>query len=148
MDIGSGKSFENLSGETIVKLLEGAGHKIIYSNIIPDDPDFIKTNLERIVKMPNVDAVISCGGTGIAKTDVTIETIVPLLDKDLPGFGELFRKLSYEDIGSAAIMTRATSGLINGKVIFCLPGSPQAVEVALKNLIIPEIGHMVKHARE
>ncbi len=147
-ELETGKTVANPSGEIVVKLLEEAGHKVAYRTIIPDDSSLIEKSLKKTVKMKDIDAVITCGGTGITQTDVTIETITPLLEKDLPGFGEIFRKLSYEDIGAAAVITRATAGLIQGKAIFCLPGSPQGVELALKCLIIPEAGHIVKHVRE
>ena len=147
-ELEAGKPVDNPSGETVVKLLEEAGHRVAYSAIIPDNTDMIGKSLRIIVEIDDIDAVITCGGTGITKTDVTIETVAPLLEKDLPGFGEIFRKLSYESIGAAAVITRATAGLLKEKVIFCLPGSPQGVELALKNLIIPEVGHIVKHVRE
>jgi molybdenum cofactor biosynthesis protein B len=94
-----------------------------------------------------VEAVVSLGGTGITISDVTIETVRPMLDKELEGFGEAFRRLSYDQIGTAAILTRSTAGVIGGKAIFCLPGSPNAVETAIKALILPEIGHILAHAR-
>ena len=144
----AGIKVENPSGEIIARLLEEDGHEIAYDEIISDDRRLIRETLERIVKMPEVESVITCGGTGITKTDITVETVDSMLDKEMPGFGELFRKLSYDEIGSAVIITRAEAGLINGKPIFCLPGSPQAVELALKKLILPEVGHIVKHARE
>jgi len=87
------------------------------------------------------------GGTGISLKDVTIEAIHPLLEKEIPGFGELFRAVSYEKIGSAAMMTRAIAGVTKGKAVFCLPGSPQSVALALKEFILPEVGHILKHAR-
>lgn len=146
--IRAGKSVENPSGDRATRLLEAAGHKVIYYDIISDNAELIRKSLEKVIGMSSVDLVVTCGGTGITLTDVTIETVTPLLEKDLPGFGELFRKLSYEKIGSAAIITRATAGLVKGKAVFCLPGSPQAVEMALTSLIIPEAGHVVKHARE
>ncbi len=146
--IQAGRSVENPSGDIAIKLLEGAGHKVVYYDIISDNADLIKKSLERVLGMSSIDAVVTCGGTGITRTDITVETVTPLLEKDLQGFGELFRKLSYEKIGSAAIITRATAGLIKGKVVFCIPGSPQAVEMALISLIIPEVGHIVRHTRE
>jgi len=96
----------------------------------------------------DVDAIVTCGGTGIGPTDVTIETVQPLLEKEILGFGEIFRTLGYEQIGSAVILTRALAGVSRGKVVFCIPGSPQAVSLCLKKLILPEVGHIVKHARE
>jgi len=100
-----------------------------------------------MLKASKVDAIITCGGTGINPSDVTIETLEPILEKELPGFGELFRHLSYQEIGSAAVMTRAVAGVAKGKVIFCLPGSPNAAKLCLEKLILPETGHIILHAR-
>lgn len=147
-ELQAGRHINNLSGDLIVKLLNGIGYEVVYNDLVPDDMSLIRKSLEKTTSMSSIDAIIMCGGTGVTKTDITIETVTPLMDKQLPGFGEIFRKLSYEIIGSAAIITRASAGLINGKVVFCLPGSPQAVETALKNLIIPEVAHIVKHVRE
>jgi len=94
------------------------------------------------------EAVIITGGTGIAPSDVTIESVAPLLEKGIPGFGELFRKISYDKIGSAAMMSRATAGVVKGKVVFCLPGSPDGVETAVRELILPELGHVLSIAKQ
>ena len=142
------EAVEDESGELSAAMLSAAGQKVVRTALVSDNQGLIKKSLKKALDMPNVDAVITCGGTGITHTDVTIETINPLLEKELPGFGELFRRFSYEEIGSAAIITRATAGLIKGKAVFCLPGSPQAVAMALNRLIIPEVGHIIKHARE
>jgi molybdenum cofactor biosynthesis protein B len=147
-ELKAGRHDNNLSGDLIVKLLSVTGYEVVYNDLVPDDTSLIRKSLEKTTNMSSIDAIIMCGGTGVTKTDITIETVTPLMDKQLPGFGEIFRKLSYESIGSAAITTRASAGLINGKVVFCLPGSPQAVEMALKNLVIPEVAHIVKHVRE
>jgi len=96
----------------------------------------------------NVDAVIITGGTGLSRRDVTVESITPMLQKELPGFGELFRKVSFDTIGSPAILSRAIAGTIKGKAIFCLPGSPNAVQTALEKLILPELGHIIRVSRE
>ena len=143
-----GKRVENPSGDIIINLLCDAGHSVIYDAIIPDDENHIRRTLKRVVQMPTVDTIITSGGTGITRTDVTIETVTSLFTKKLPGFGEMFRQLSFETIGSAAVLTRATAGVMDGKVVFCLPGSPQAAKMALTQIIIPEAGHIVKHARE
>jgi molybdenum cofactor biosynthesis protein B len=95
-----------------------------------------------------LDAAIFCGGTGIAPSDVTIETVTPLLQKVLPGFGEIFRRLSFDEIGSGAVLSRAIAGVVNGKAVFCVPGSPNAVKLCMEKLILPESPHIVKHARE
>ena len=106
-------------------------------------------NVGNSIGSKDVDAIIVCGGTGVSLTDVTIETLRPMMIKTLPGFGELFRKLSYDEIGSVALMTRALAGVTDqGKVLFCIPGSPQAVKLVMTKLILPETGHILKHARE
>jgi molybdenum cofactor biosynthesis protein B len=136
------------SGDIMADLIRGSGYPVASREIVSDDNDMIGIALSRALENPSVDAVVTCGGTGITPNDVTIETVESLLEKALPGFGELFRGISYSRIGSSAILTRATAGLIRGKAVFCLPGSPQAVELALKELILPEVGHIVKHARD
>ena len=96
----------------------------------------------------DLDAVVFCGGTGIAPSDITIETVSPFLEKVLLGFGEIFRRLSLDTIGSAAVLSRAIAGVAKGKAFFCIPGSPDAVRLCFKRLILPETSHIVKHARE
>jgi molybdenum cofactor biosynthesis protein B len=142
------KHVEDSSGDLIVQLLEKAGHKIVYKVLIPDDRGLIGQKMSEALGMKEVDAIITCGGTGITPSDVTIETVRPMLTKTLPGFGELFRRLSFEEIGSAALLSRAIAGVSDGKAVFCLPGSPQAVRLCVEKLILSEAGHIVKHARE
>ena len=108
----------------------------------------IRIELKKLISEKKINAVILCGGTGISPSDVTIETVEPILEKTLPGFGEIFRWLSYQEIGSAAILSRALAGTVEGKVIFCIPGSPQAVKLCIEKLILSEAAHIVKHARE
>jgi len=98
--------------------------------------------------MANLDVVIFSGGTGITPTDVTIETVAPFFEKTLPGFGEFFRRISFDRVGSAAVLSRAMAGVAKGKALFCIPGSPDAVRVTVEMLILPEAPHIVKHARE
>ena len=136
------------SGDLIVKILRENGHRVTMRRIVSDDKTQIQRILMRALKSRKTDAIIFSGGTGISPRDVTIEAVQPLLDKEIPGFGEIFRILSYEKIGSAAVLTRALAGVAKGKAVFCLPGSPQSVSLALEKLIIPEAGHIVKHARE
>lgn len=143
-----GDEYEDLSAELISKLLIDNGHRVIIKEIIPDQSDRIRSSLEQKLDDQRVEAIITSGGTGITSTDITVETVSPLLDKFLPGFGELFRRISYEQIGSAAVLSRSIAGLSRGKAIFCLPGSPHAVETALNYLIIPEISHIIKHVHE
>lgn len=139
---------EDESGDLIAELLEQHCHTVSFRRIVPDDESLIKKNLKEALRLQNVDAVMLCGGTGISPTDVTIETVKPLLKKELHGFSEIFRWLSYQTIGSAAVMTRAVAGVMEGKSVFCIPGSPQAVKLCLEKLIIPEVGHIIFHARE
>jgi molybdenum cofactor biosynthesis protein B len=95
----------------------------------------------------DVDVIIVTGGTGLSQTDVTFESISPLLDRQIPGFGEIFRRISYDEIGSAAMMSRAFAGTIRDKAVFCLPGSPSGVKTAMEKLILPELGHIIGLAR-
>lgn len=143
-----GKKVEDVSGDLIETFLTEAGNKVAMRDLIPDDSDLITRSLKEALRSPAIDAVVFAGGTGIAPSDVTIETISPLLEKVLPGFGEIFRRLSFDEIGSAAIMSRALAGIAKGKAIFCLPGSPNAARLCVKELILPETPHIVKHARE
>jgi molybdenum cofactor biosynthesis protein B len=104
--------------------------------------------LEDALGLSDLDVAIFSGGTGITPTDITIETVTPFFEKTLPGFGEFFRRLSFDRVGSAAILSRAVAGVAKGKALFCIPGSPEAVRVAVEMLILPEAAHIVKHARE
>lgn len=142
------KKVEDPSGDLIVKYLQDAGHKVVLREILSDSKVMIQRDVSRALEWENVDAIITCGGTGISPRDVTIESVKPLLEKELDGFGEIFRRLSFDEIGSAAVLSRAVAGISNGKVIFCIPGSPQAVSLCLKRLILPEASHILKHARE
>jgi len=146
-DFEAGKKVIDESGDLIVKTLRAHGHSVFLRDLVPDDKKLVEASVKKALKSKKVDAVITCGGTGINPSDVTIETIEPILDKELPGFGEIFRWLSYGEIGSAAVMTRAIAGVAMGKAVFCLPGSPQAVRLCVERLILPEAGHIVLHAR-
>jgi len=136
------------SGDLIVQALQRHGHRVTLRLLIPDDKRLIEESLKEALESEKVDVIITCGGTGISPTDVTIETVQPLLEKELQGFGELLRKISYEQIGSSALLTRAIAGVSKGKAVFCIPGSPQAVSLALETLILAEAPHVIKHARE
>jgi molybdenum cofactor biosynthesis protein B len=142
------KPITDASGDLIAKTLEDNNKKLLSRILVADEVGEISTALNDSLNINNVKAVIICGGTGISHKDVTIEAVSPMLDKVLPGFGEIFRKLSYDKIGSSAIMSRAIAGIIDDKVIFCIPGSIDAVKLCLNNLILPETGHILKHARE
>jgi molybdenum cofactor biosynthesis protein B len=121
---------------------------ITQRDLLPDDSDVINKSMKRVLASPEIDAAIFSGGTGIAPSDVTIEAVSPFLEKILPGFGEIFRRLSFDEIGSAALLSRALAGVAKGKAIFCLPGSPNAVRLCMENLVLPEVAHIVKHSRE
>jgi molybdenum cofactor biosynthesis protein B len=120
-------------------------HDIILEsiNIVPDSENEIKQVLENLLSRDTLNGILFSGGTGLSPKDITYETIEPLLEKKLPGFGELFRFLSYKEIGSSAMLSRAIAGTIKNLIIFLLPGSPHAVKLALEELIIPEMGHMI-----
>jgi molybdenum cofactor biosynthesis protein B len=141
-------SVSDASGDAIVDMLKDAGHKVLFKKIIADDETMIQDAVMYVLGLPELDAVIFSGGTGIAPTDITIETVSPFFDKTLPGFGEFFRRISYDRVGSVAVLSRATAGVAKGKALFCVPGSPDAVKVSVEMLILPEAPHIVKHARE
>ena len=143
-----GEKADDISGELIEALLKNAGHKVLFKKIIADDKALIQEAVESVLDSAGLDAAIFCGGTGIASSDITIETVSPFLEKTLPGFGEIFRRLSYDKVGSAAVLSRAVAGVAKGKVLFCIPGSPDAVRVSIEMLILPEAPHIVRHARE
>jgi len=131
------------SGQLIVKLLEQNGHTVTRKHIVADEPEAIRTLLQEAIALEDVRVVICHGGTGISLRDRSYEAIAALLEKRLDGFGELFRMLSYQDIGSAAMMSRAIAGIAEGTVIFSTPGSRGAVELAMEKLILPELGHLI-----
>lgn len=135
-------------GQRIVELLSGAGHTVVQREIVPDEPARIAALLTASSKSGQVDAVLITGGTGIAARDQTFETVNGLLTKTLPGYGELFRMLSYDDIGPAAMLSRAIGGVIGRVLVLTMPGSPAAVELAMSKLIVPELGHLVYEARK
>ena len=135
------------NGTCIQALLEQAGHRVASYTILPDEPARVRAHVEHVLDDPEVDVVILNGGTGLAPRDSTYEAIVDLLEKRLDGFGELFRMLSYEHVGAAAMLSRATAGVARGKVVAALPGATAAVELAMTKLLLPELGHMVQLVR-
>ncbi|MCD1296265.1 molybdenum cofactor biosynthesis protein [Methanocella sp. CWC-04] len=146
-DSDSPEKCEDESGKIILDALKGAGHKVLY-RLLSDDRLMIESTVMEMFKDSGADAVIVCGGTGLTASDVTIEAITPMLQKVIPGFGELFRIKSYEEIGTASVLTRAMAGVVEDRVVFCIPGSPNAARLAVKDLIIPELGHIVSHIRK
>ncbi len=132
------------SGRLLVDGLRAAGHEVVDYRIVRDEPAQVRAVVQAACTDPAVQAVVFTGGTGITARDQTFEAIEGLLDKRLPGFGELFRMLSYQEIGPAAMLSRAQAGVRAGRLIFSLPGSPAACRLALERLILPELGHMVR----
>ncbi len=143
-----GEASTDVSGDTIEELLKLAGHNVLFRRVVSDDKVMIEHAVKSVLDNAGVEAAIFCGGTGITHRDVTIETVSQFFDKTIPGFGEFFRRLSYDKNGSSTILSRAVAGVARGKPLFCIPGSPDAVRVAVELLISPEAGHIVKHARE
>jgi molybdenum cofactor biosynthesis protein B len=132
------------SGQLIHRLLKSQGHEVVAYHVVEDEPAQIKDRIAEGLANEAVQAIIINGGTGISKRDSTFEAVDAMLEKRLVGFGEIFRYLTYQDIGSAAIMSRATAGIIKGRILFSTPGSENAVRLAMEKLILPELGHLVR----
>ncbi len=133
-------------GRAIRDLLSGKGHQVTGRQILPDDPARVRAAVREQLANPDVQAILTTGGTGISSRDNSYEAIDSLLEKRLAGFGELFRALSYQEIGAAAMLSRACAGTSQGKVILSVPGSEHAVRLAMTKLILPELGHLVREA--
>ncbi len=131
------------SGRAIANLLTEAGHTVVGRTVVRDEPDEVRRVVGDELRVGRARAIITTGGTGIARRDSTYEALVSLLDKRLDGFGELFRMLSFEEIGAAAMLSRATAGIAGSCALFLLPGSENAARLAMRRLIIPELGHIV-----
>jgi molybdenum cofactor biosynthesis protein B len=132
------------SGALIRELLAGAGHRVVGSEIVRDEPGDVQRVIREACANDAVRAVIMTGGTGITSRDATFEAVEAMLDKRLPGFGELFRMLSYQEVGGAAMLSRAQMGVARGRIVVSLPGSPNACRLALEKLLLPELGHLVR----
>jgi molybdenum cofactor biosynthesis protein B len=132
------------SGALIRELLQAAGHRVTGSAIVRDEPAEVQRIVREQCGTPEVQAVIMTGGTGVTSRDSTFEAVEALLEKRLPGFGELFRMLSYQEIGAAAMLSRAQAGVRAGRIVVSLPGSPNACRLALEKLLIPELPHLVR----
>ena len=132
------------SGRLLQELLRGAGHEVVEYRVVRDEPTEVQGVVHAACANPAVQAVVLTGGTGITSRDRTFEAVEALLEARLPGFGELFRMLSYQEIGPAAMLSRAQAGVRGGRLIFSLPGSPAACRLGLERLILPELGHMVR----
>lgn len=149
MTISSTRTLANdKSGEWIVNFINKEGHELVYHQVIDDDIQAISNAILQVINEQKPDALLLTGGTGISPKDVTIEAVSPLFKKELTAFGPVFAMLGYEEIGSTAIMSRATAGVIDKTLVFCMPGSLNACKFACKSLIFEELGHLVKHVGE
>ncbi|MEM8866571.1 MAG: MogA/MoaB family molybdenum cofactor biosynthesis protein [Planctomycetota bacterium] len=137
---------DDRGGQTLVELLEEAGHQVVAKHIVPDEPAEIRSLLETLINDGSVSAVLLTGGTGISQRDQTCETVASLLTKPLPGYGELLRMLSYQEIGAKAMLSRAVGGVAGQTVVLTMPGSPAAVRLAMQQVILPTLGHLVREA--
>jgi molybdenum cofactor biosynthesis protein B len=142
------RTFEtDAGGQAVVDHLLAAGHQIVFRDIIPDEPAQMRPLLEALRARDDVDAVLLTGGTGISSRDQTYETVASLISRPLPGYGELLRMLSYEQIGSATMLSRATGGLMGRTLLLTMPGSRAAVQLAMEKIIVPELPHLIREAR-
>lgn len=135
------------AGDGIQEALVSGGHEVVIRELVRDDYDGIQSTVDRLADRDDVECVITTGGTGVSPDDITIEAVDPLLDRTLPGFGELFRHLSRDEIGSRVVATRAMGGIVGGVPVFCLPGSANAAQLGTTEIIAPEVGHLVGLAR-
>lgn len=131
------------TGKTAVRLLEAAGHRVSAHVIVPNEAGRIHEAYKEFLGDPEIQVIITSGGTGISSRDMTVGVVSATFEKPLPGFGELFRRLSFDEIGHAAVFSRATAGAVQRKLVFCLPGSRGAMETALEKIILPSLGHML-----
>ncbi len=138
---------DDAAGDAIVERLEAAGHTVAVRELVNDDYDSVQDTIDRFADRADVDCVVTTGGTGVTPDDVTIEAARPLFDKRLPGFGELFRSLSRDEIGTKVVGTRTTAGIADGTPVFCLPGSRNAVELGTESIIVEEAPHLAGLAR-
>ncbi|WXG41056.1 MAG: molybdenum cofactor biosynthesis protein B [Candidatus Freyarchaeum deiterrae] len=146
-EIQTGTQCSDENAGMVENLVKEAGHKLVSVSFVPDEAEDILKSVNELIEK-GVQVIITCGGTGLSPRDITIETLSPLFEKSITGFGELFRFESYKDIGTAAMITRAEAGTYRGAVVFCLPGSPNAVHTACTCFILPEIEHTINHMKQ
>ncbi|MBW2252431.1 MAG: molybdenum cofactor biosynthesis protein MoaB [Deltaproteobacteria bacterium] len=139
---------DDKGGLWINKRAKREGHEVVFHQVIPDEIEIITQTVMDVIKDPAPQALLVTGGTGISSKDVTIEAVHPLFTKELTAFGPIFAQLSFEQIDSAAILSRATAGVIEKTILFCMPGSINACKLACKAIIFPELGHLVRHIHE
>lgn len=138
---------DDQSGNAIRDALEDAGHEVVVRDVIEDSYDDIQRTVENLIDRDDVDVIVTTGGTGVTPDDVTIEAVSDLFEKELPGFGELFRRLSYDEIGTRIVGTRATAGVADSVPVFCLPGSENAARLGTEEIVVQEAGHIAGLAR-
>ena len=138
---------DDLAGDAIAAAFERAGHEVVHRELVDDDFDGVQAAVKQLVGRQDTDVVVTTGGTGVTPDDVTVEAVTPLFDKRLPGFGELFRDLSYDEIGTKVVGTRAVAGVSDGVPVFCLPGSENAAALGAEEIIVEEAGHLAGLAR-
>ena len=148
LTVSSSRTLEDdPAGDAIAEAVEHGGHEVVVRELVGDSYDRVQGVVDTLVGRADVDLVVVTGGTGVSPDDVTVEAVRPLLDKELPGFGELFRRLSYDEIGTRTIATRAAAGVAEGVPVFCLPGSEAAARLGIDAVILPEAGHLAGLAR-
>jgi molybdenum cofactor biosynthesis protein B len=146
--VSSSRSLDDdAAGDAIVAAVEDDGHEVAIRNLVADDYDGVQDEVRTLVRRDDVDAVVTTGGTGVTPDDVTVEATDALFDKELPGFGELFRRLSYDEVGTRIVGTRAVAGVASGVPVFCLPGSENAARLGAEEIVVPEMGHLAGLAR-
>ena len=146
ISVSTTRTLENdHSGNWMHQQAEAEGHQVVFHQVVPDDSETITRTIREVIQKQKPRVLLLTGGTGISSRDVTIEAVRPLLSKELSAFGPLFAQLSFNQIDSAALLSRATAGLIDQTVLFCMPGSLKACQLACKSLIFPELGHLVRH---
>jgi molybdenum cofactor biosynthesis protein B len=138
---------DDIGGRRLREGVTAAGHEVLESALVADDVAAIRAVVRRMLALPGLDVLVLTGGTGFSPRDLTVEAVAPLFDRQVEGFGELFRMLSYQQVGAAAMLSRAAAGLVGDRAVFLLPGSPKAVELALAALILPEAAHLLSQAR-
>jgi molybdenum cofactor biosynthesis protein B len=138
---------DDVSGRVLREGVAAVGHRVVETALVADDVAAIRAAVWRLLERPGLDVVVATGGTGFSPRDLTVEAVAPLFDRAVEGFGELFRMLSYQQVGAAAMLSRAAAGLVRDRAVFLLPGSPKAVALALEALILPEAAHLLAQAR-
>jgi molybdenum cofactor biosynthesis protein B len=134
---------DDASGDAVVEAFEAEGHEVVTRELVADSYDRVQGAVDNLVGRGDVDVLVTTGGTGVTPDDVTVDAARPLFDRELPGFGELFRRLSYEEIGTKVVGSRATGGVVEGTLVFCLPGSEHATALGTEEVILPEVAHFV-----